>query len=134
MWSTKLFAFCCLLVGASACATEDAADEASGSDAVKKGSATAKLTNKSYCRNVRSLGGGISETCLHFKENSTGEETGVSGGIPRNEKFSYSVSGKKVTVIISSPLSAYIRDLTLADDGSTMSMKEGANVFVWTRK
>lgn len=93
------------------------------------------LANKSYCRKVGSISGGQVETCLHFKENGAGEETDVSGGIPQNDKFSYSITGNKLTVVISdSPLVSRVREFTLASDGSTLSMQEGSNLFVWERK
>lgn len=101
----------------------------------KEDSPTDRLSNTSYCRMVGAMGGGRVETCLNFHENGSGEEKDTSGGIPRNEKFTYYVSENEVTVIVpDGPLASRTRVFELDDNDSTLTLTEGSNKFVWKLK
>ena len=94
---------------------------------------TSILSGKNYCRMVGSLGGGGQvKACLEFGSNGSGIDRDTSGGIPRATPFSYSVADLKVTLVVSdSPLRSRVREMELASDGSTLTLKEGSNMFVW---
>lgn len=111
------------------------AGDSSNGDLLAARSGKSDLAGKSYCREVGSLGGGRSETCLNFKANGVGEENDVSGGVPRNDAFYYYVKGKKVTIVVSdSPTVSRTRELTLAPDGSTLELLEDGSMFTWVLK
>jgi hypothetical protein len=96
-----------------------------------------KIRGKSYCRMVGTIAGPAGakvETCLIFKDSGKGEEQDVSSGIPETIAFSYIVQGDKVTLVKTIGAATSLTDLALAADGSTLTLKEGASVFVWTRK
>jgi hypothetical protein len=96
-----------------------------------------KIRGKSYCRMVGTIAGPAGaqvEACLTFKDNNQGEEKDVSSGIPQTLAFRYMVEADKVTLVKTVGSATSITDLNLTADGSTLSLKEGTNVVVWTRK
>lgn len=101
--------------------TESAATVAAASS-----SSSGALAGKTYCVS----NGQSAERCLSFKNGGTGTETGSGAATA----FSYSVSGSKVTVVVSSdPLTANVRKFTILGE-STLQLIQNGNATSWVLK